>query len=146
MTTYHLTIRPAWSENVPRGFSSLSPEPKPFGSVTYAEPLPRDVAEHFSLRPADVDIDAALAAKVRIHDDEWALYEAFGDFRGPEWADLLYEVRTAQRPVQDFWAAVEAKCADYGTTLVVLDPASLGLMGPERPLDAPYSPAPGQEA
>ncbi len=55
MNAYRITCRPAWAENVPAGFTSLTASDAPgynnYGTVEYAERLPRHIVEHYSLRP-----------------------------------------------------------------------------------------------
>ena len=54
-TIYRLTVRPAWAEHVPPGYTSLkaadTPGPGDYGTVTYPEPLDHATADHYSLRP-----------------------------------------------------------------------------------------------
>ena len=107
-TTYRLTCRPAWAENVPPGFTDLAGAENPtygdYGTVTYPEPLPADRADHFSLQPVGPELP-----RVTWDGTSYPLLSLFG---GMEADAYLY--RTWQLDESGLAARIAAKFEDYG--------------------------------
>lgn len=114
---YALTIRPAWAENVPAGFTKLQPSvaPRPgryHGFVEYAEPLDRKVAEHFSLRPLGPEIYG-----IHTTDGTHNLYNVLGH----EAAEVEYLFGTYQLTWEEVEAKIRKAVEAFETELVSVD-------------------------
>lgn len=106
-TTYRLTCRPAWAENVPAGFTSLTsnPEPRPgdYGTVAYPEALPRERAEHFSLAPTGPALPT-----ITWDGSTYDLLEILGSAESASW-----EYRTGVMDATGLAAVINATFADH---------------------------------
>lgn len=111
-TRYALTCRPAWAENVPDGFTNLKASVAPragyHGFVEYAEPLPRERAEHFSLTPLGPEITYVVVDGDRLHPSEVA---------GADWAQMAYDLGTGQTTVEAVREYIENRCAEFEVQL-----------------------------
>jgi hypothetical protein len=108
MFTYRFTIRPAWVEHCPQGWVTISRKDPPtqwdFGTVTYPEPLPREVAEHWNLEPVGPELP-----KLVFEGEVWSVERLLGR----EAPDLCYRFRTEQIGRAEFEFTIVAVADDF---------------------------------
>jgi hypothetical protein len=105
MTTYCLTVRPAWPENVPAGYVTLEPGPGEHGTVSYPEPLARETSRRYSLVPAKLaDVPRVL----------WGTTTYRLGELGPELEALSWDLAEEIVDEAAFERALYAIVADFG--------------------------------
>lgn len=138
MNTYRFTIRPACSAHCPDGWASITPlvpsEPWNYGTVAYAEPLARAVAEHWSLIPVNQQVPL-LAFDGRT----WCLTDLLAEVG----RDLAYEYGSGRMGRDDLEAAVARQAQDYGVTVEIAwppDAAPCDALEGDRDAQGPVQP------
>lgn len=111
--TYRFTIRPAIPLHCPKGYERIDekwpPDYLDYGTVTYAEPLDRKEAEHWSLWPVGNPV-----VSVRWDGTVYNLGDLVRD-------DVMYEYLTGQMDQADLQAHIEAKLAEYGNEVTTVE-------------------------